>query len=289
MIRSYALVIMNNEDKIIDRYNLDLVTNPTGNGFELELSTISTDIDDVITKVVQKKPTITMTISQVKNVYSKANQLAGWIQKYSTADSQMFLEYNDTTVTKYCGGKVTKLTKTEKNEYKELAQDLTFTMTTPFFEKKENNIFITKSTNGKAYNYAYDYNYANDIIENNTINNTYILDVPIILSLTGAIVNPTIDLLDENGERYSRIQFNDFILSDDEKLIINSAQKKIYKVFVDADGNELKNTLVDFRSAVNPQYDTFLLAQPGTTTISININDASDTFNILGTWRQYTL
>ena len=115
------------------------------------------------------------------------------------------------------------------------------------------------------------------------------MDVPIILSLTGAIVNPTIDLLDENGERYSRIQFNDFILSDDEKLIINSAQKKIYKVFVDADGNELKNTLVDFRSAVNPQYDTFLLAQPGTTTISININDASDTFNILGTWRQYTL
>ena len=142
MIRSYALIIMNNEDKIIDRYNLDLVTNPTGNGFELELSTISTDIDDVITKVVQKKPTITMTISQVKNAYSKANQLAGWIQKYSTADSQMFLEYNDTTVTKYCCGKVTKLTKTEKNEYKELAQDLTFTMTTPFFEKKENNIII---------------------------------------------------------------------------------------------------------------------------------------------------
>ena len=31
MIRGYALVVMNNQDEIIDRYNLDLVTAPTGN------------------------------------------------------------------------------------------------------------------------------------------------------------------------------------------------------------------------------------------------------------------
>ena len=282
MIRSYALVIMDKQDRIIDRFNLDLVTNPTGNGFELELSTIATDIEDIITKVTQKKPTINFTISQVKNSYLQANILANWIQKYSTADIKMFLEYNDTKVIRYCCGKVTKLTKTEKNEYGELAQDLTFTMTTPFFEKKENTITIEISTIGKSYPFKYPYSYGKNIVENNEIDNPYILEIPIIIIINGAIDNPTIDLLDENGNRYSRVQFDGITLAENEQLIINSAQKKIYKV--SADGNE-----TDYRPEVNPEFDTYLLAKRGTTTISINTNDTGTGFKLTGGWRQYTL
>ena len=282
MIRSYALVIMDKQDKIIDRFNLDLVTNPTGNGFELELSTISTDIEDIITKVTQKKPTINFTISQVKNSYLQANILANWIQKYSTTDSRMFLEYNDTKVTKYCCGKVTKLTKTEKNEYGELAQDLTFTMTTPFFEKKENTITIEVSATGKSYPFKYPYSYGKNIVENNQIENPYILEIPIIITIDGAIDNPTIDLLDENGNRYSRVYFDGVTINENEQLIINSAQKKIIKV--SEDGNE-----TDYRPEVNPEFDTYLLAKRGTTTISINTNDAGTGFKLTGGWRQYTL
>lgn len=282
MIRSYALVIMDKQDKIIDRFNLDLVTNPTGNGFELELSTISTDIEDIITKVTQKKPTINFTISQVKNSYLQANILANWIQKYSTTDSQMFLEYNDTKITKYCCGKVTKLTKTEKNEYRELAQDLTFTMTTPFFEKRENTITIEVSATGKRYPFKYPYNYGKNIVENNEIDNPYILDVPVIITIDGAIDNPTIDLFDENGERYSRVQFDGITISEGEQLVINSAQKKIFKI--NADGSE-----TDFRPEVSPEFDTYLLAQKGTSTIVVNTNDSGTGFKLTGSWRQYTL
>ena len=57
-MRKYALVVLDKFDKIIDRYNLDKVTNPTGNGFKLNLSTISSDIEDIITKVVQSKQII---------------------------------------------------------------------------------------------------------------------------------------------------------------------------------------------------------------------------------------
>lgn len=282
MIRGYALVVMNNQDEIIDRYNLDLVTAPTGNGFQLELSTIATDIEDVITKVVQKKATITMTVHSVKNGYLQSNILTNWIQKYSTTDSQMFLEYNDTKIIKYCGGKVTKLTKTEKNEYKELAQDLIFTMTTPFFEKKENTITIEISTIGKSYPFKYPYSYGKNIVENNEIDNPYILEIPIIITINGAIDNPTIDLLDENGNRYSRVYFDGVTISENEQLIINSAQKKIIKV--GADGTE-----TDFRPQVSPEFDTYLLAKRGTTTISVNQNDASTGFKLTGGWRQYTL
>ena len=282
MIREYALVIMNNQDQIIDRYNLDLVTAPTGNGFQLELSTIATDIEDVITKVVQKKPTINMTVHLVKNGYLQSNILTNWIQKYSTADINMFLEYNDTTTIKYCGGKVTSLTKTEKDEYKDLAQDLTFTMTTPFFVKKENTITIQVSSIGKKYPFKYPYQYGKNIVENNQINNPYIQDIPITIIIDGAIDNPTIDLLDEEGNRYSRVQFDGITITTGESLVINSAQKKIFKINLDG-------TQTDYRPEVSPEFDTYLLAHRGTTTISINTNDSGEGFKLTGGWRQYTL
>ena len=282
MIRGYALVVMNNQDEIIDRYNLDLVTAPTGNGFQLELSTIATDIEDVITKVVQKKPTITMTVHLIKNGYSQSNILTNWIQKYSTADVNMFLEYNDTTVIKYCGGKVTSLTKTEKDEYRDLAQDLTFTMTTPFFTKRENTITIQVSSVGKKYAFKYPYQYGKNVVENNEIDNPYILEVPVIITIDGAIDNPTIDLFDENGERYNRVQFDGITISEGEQLVINSAQKKIFKI--NTDGSE-----TDFRPEVNPEFDTYLLAQKGTSTIVVNTNDSGTGFKLTGSWRQYTL
>ena len=281
-IRKYALVILDKQDKIIDRYNLDLVTAPTGNGFQLELSTIATDIEDIITKVVQKKPTINMTVHQVKNGYMQSNVLTSWIQKYSTTDSNMFLEYNDTTVIKYCGGKVTSLTKTEKDEYKDLAQDLTFTMTTPFFVKKENTITIQVSSVGKKYPFKYPYQYGKNIVENNQITNPYIQDVPIIITIDGAIDNPTIDLLDEEGNRYSRVQFDGITIATGETLVINSAQKKIFKINLDG-------TQTDYRPEVSPEFDTYLLAHRGTTTISINTNDSGEGFKLTGGWRQYTL
>ena len=282
MIREYALVVMNNQDEIIDRYNLELITAPTGNGFQLELSTISSDIEDIITKVVQKKATINMTIHQVTNGYLQSNVLTNWIQKYSTADVNMFLEYNDTTVIKYCGGKVTSLTKTEKDEYKDLAQDLTFTMTTPFFVKKENTITIQISSIGKKYPFKYPYQYGKNIVENNQITNPYIQDVPITITIDGAIDNPTIDLLDEEGNRYSRVQFDGITIATGETLVINSAQKKIFKI--NLDGSQ-----TDYRPEVSPEFDTYLLAHRGTTTISINTNDSGEGFKLTGGWRQYTL
>ena len=287
MIRGYALVVMNNQDEIIDRYNLDLVTAPTGNGFQLELSTIATDIEDVITKVVQKKATITMTVHQVINGYTQSSILTNWIQQYSTADVNMFLEYNDTKTIKYCGGKVTSLTKTEKDEYRDLAQDLTFTMTTPFFTKQSSGIIkISVSDKGKSYPFKYPYSYGKNIVENTTITNPYILEVPLIVSITGEISNPIVSLFDENGERYSMVDFTGTTLTSSERIVINSAIKKIYKVDIDENGNEIAGTEVDYRPEVSPEHNTYLYAQKGTSTITLNI---VNTGTLEGTWRQYTL
>lgn len=287
MLRSYALVVMDKTDTIIDRFNLDLVTSPSGNGFELQLDTLATDIEDVITNVTQKKIKITMTVLQTGDSYTQANILTNWLQQYSTVDSNLFLEYNDTKVIKYCGGKVTKLAKTERNQQGLLAQQLEFTMTTPFFIKRENTIYIATTPYGKSYPYAYPYSYGSREIMNNNIENVYINKVPIILTITGAIDDPEIKLLDKNGDEYSTVSFvspdnGHIYINDGEKLIINSAQRKIYKVATN--GEE-----TDFRPKVAPSGDSFLFAKYGESSLIINIENAGEGFTLTGGWRQYTL
>ncbi len=281
MIRKYALVILDRQDRIIDRYNLDLVTAPTDNGFSLDLSTISSDIEDIITKVVQKKQVITMNVIQYQNAYNKTNILANWIQKYSTAQYRMCLEYNDTTQIRYCEGKVTSLTKGEKDEFGEIIQKLSFQMTTPYFIKQEQTINIQVSSVGKKYPYTYPYSYGANKIENNEINNVYILDIPLIITIDGAISTPTISLIDNNNETYNTVKFPDFTLAVGEQLVINSAQRKIYKI---VNGIE-----TDMSAGTDPSYDTFLRAKNGICKIIVNTADAGNGFKLTGGWRQYTL
>lgn len=280
-MRKYALVVLDKQDKIVDRYNLDIVTNPTGNGFKLNLSKISSDIEDIITKVVQQKNIIKFTIYQRTHSYAKSNILASWIQKYSTANYKMALEYDDGNIIRYCEGKVISLGKTEKDDFGGLAQDLQFEQTSPYFVKRENTITIQVSSEGKKYPLKYPYCYGSYVMENNIIENPYISSVPLIITIDGAIDNPTIELLDANGESYNKVKFSGESILTGEQLVINSAQRKIYKI---SNGVE-----IDFRPQVDPQYDTFLRAVSGTSSLSINTNDAADGFRLIGGWREYIL
>ncbi len=77
--------------------------------------------------------------------------------------------------------------------------------------------------------------------------------MPVIVTIDGAIDNPTIDLFDENGERYSRVQFDGVTIAQGEQLVINSAQKKIIKI--NTDGSE-----TDYRPEVNPEFALSILS-----------------------------
>lgn len=282
-MRKYALVVFNNKDEIIDRYNLDITTNPTGNGFELELFTIGSDLEDIITKVVQKKKKITFVVNQIHDSYQKANLLANWVQKYSTKDYQMALEYDDGVVVRYCEGRVTKLEKTEMQPKNVLQQKLEFTQTTPYFIKRENTITIQVASKGKSYPFTYPYSYGANMIENNNIDNPYILDVPLIIIIEGKINAPRVDLLDENGDIYSTVELTE-PLNTNEQLIINSAQRKVVKIL--SNGDE-----IDYVPKVSVAFDTFLRAKNGLSKININTgsDNVGDDFKLTGSWRQYNL
>ena len=289
-MRKYALVILDNKDLPIDRFALDIVTQPKGNGFELDVSTVSSDLEDIITKVVQKKVDITFTVNQIQDSYQKSNILANWVQKYSTKDYTMVLEYDDGTGNlRYCGGKVIKLEKDEQVYRNVLLQNLTFRQTTPYFFAKKNAIAIRIVNYGKYYPFKYPYSYGSNIIENNEINNPYLLEVPLIIMVSGVIQDPFIKLIDEDGVEYNKVLIKDRVESN-ETLIINSAQRKIIKYIYKDDTKKVLVGQVDEVALVSPLHDTFLRAKNGKSSISINIlDDTDEKFSLIGSWRQYTL
>lgn len=280
MVRNFALVVLDLQDKIIDRYNLGLVQNPSGLGFKLGLSAIETEDENIITKVKHEKQTIQMDVVE-DNGYSQANSLTNWIQQYSTTDYIMALEYNDTQFNRYYVGKVIELTKTERQYGNTLIQQLKFETTSNSFRIKENVLIYKPLSYGKRYPFSYPYSYGGRTVEHNEIDNKYLKEVPITITITGALENPLIQLLDESGNFYTRVEFEKSLL-EKEKLIINSAQKKIYKI--DINGNK-----EDWTPYVKPNWDTYLLAKRGRSTISVNDSTGGNNFSLVGGWREYLL
>lgn len=279
-MRKVAFVVFDIDNTIIDRFNLDLITDISGVGFKLKLSTIDGDIESIVTKVVQDKQEVKFKIHFINRAYEKSTVLEQWLEKYSTISKRMALEYTDGVRRRYTEGKVVSLSKTEKDEYGQLVSECAFKPLTPFFSNIENTIKIKVAAVGKSYPYRYPYSYGKNLVENNEINNPYILDVPVTIKITGGLYEPTILLLDENDTEYSRIKFTGLTLAEGQYLIINSAERKIWFF----NGTELQ----DYTAETDPSYDTFLRAKSGMSKISINLQP-TDTGELTGSWRQYGL
>jgi len=279
-MRKVAFVVFNHHNEIIDRFMLDHITDISGIGMRLRLSTIDGDIESIVTKVVQEKQDIKFKIHFVNRAYEKSEILTQWIEKYSTYDMRLGLEYTDGVITRYTEGKVTDFTKTEKDQYGQLVRECTFKPLSPFFSQIANTIKIKVAASGKSYPFVYPYSYGANVVTNNEINNTYILDVPITVKLTGTISNPSIRLFDEDDNEYCKVQFTGKDLTDGQYILINSDTRKIYFF----DGSEE----VDWTAEADPDADTFLRAKRGKSTLSVNLS-ISDTGELTGSWRQYGL
>jgi len=279
-MRSFALVAFGIDNSIKDRFRLDYITGLSGLGWKLKISKLEGDVTDVLTKVVQEKQPVNMTINFIGRGYEKFLILTQWIQKYSFTDKRLALEYSDGVTLYYTEGKITELKKTEKDEYNNLSCAATFIPFTPFFSNIENVIRIAYSAKGKSYPYKYPYCYGRTMIENNEIDNPYLADIPVTVTIYGGITHPSVSLYDEKNNAYCTVKFNDLTLTDGQYLIINSATKKIYFF----NGSET----VDWSAHTDPSEDTFLLAQSGKSKIAVNLSPA-DTGYLLGSWRRYTL
>lgn len=282
-MRQFNFVLLDETDAIYTRYSLNYVTDISGLGFDLNVSTIATDIKDYITKIVQTKRNISLKIINKKK-YNEMKNLVEWLQAYYSNNGKytLCLEYINDAQTLYCEGIVITSNYDEVNKYKVLDNTIVFRPLTPFFKRNENQIRIQKSSEGKSYPLSYPYCYGVNITINNEIENYYLTDVPIIITINGAVTNPSVSLRNQDGVVYNQVRFDDFYLEEGEAIIINSAQKKIW--FRDTNGN-----LTDFYSHINEAYDSYLRAAPGQVSeVVINL-EASESGYLVGSWRGYTL
>jgi len=279
-MRKFAFVVFDIDNSIVDRFPLDVVTDLSGLGWRLKLSKIEGDVTDTVTKVVQEKQSVGITINLIGRGYEKFTILSQWLQKYSAVNASLALEYNDGVQPRYVEGKVTELKKTEKDEYNNLSCAATFTPLTPFFVNVEQTITINLSSVGKNYPFKYPYCYGKNEVRNNEIDNLYLASVPVTVMISGPISAPLVELLDENGTIYNTVSFPDVTLITGQYIIVNSATRKIWYF----NGT----TLEDYSAKTDPSYDTFLFAKNGISTIKVNI-DSANQGSLTGSWRQYGL
>ena len=279
-MRKFAFVVFDIDDTILARTTLDLVTDISGLGWKLKLSTVDGDVFSVLTKVTQEKQDVKLTVNFLGRAYEKYSILSNWLQRYASAENHLALEYDDGLQRRYVEGRVTAFPKTEKDEFQNLACAVTFKPLSPFFTIIEKHIRISVAAVGKSYPYSYPYAYGKTMNENNEIDNPYLSDVPIIVKLEGAISTPRISLVGEDGAQYNTVSFSELNLEEGQYLLINSAQRKIYYF----DGNELQ----DFTAETDPSDDTFLMAASGKSVVSVNLL-TGDSGVLTGRWRQYSL
>ena len=68
-MRKFAFVVFDIDNSIIDRFPLDVVTDLSGLGWRLKLSKIEGDVTDTVTKVVQEKQSVGITINLIGRGY----------------------------------------------------------------------------------------------------------------------------------------------------------------------------------------------------------------------------
>ena len=167
-IRSFAIVIVDDFDQEIDRFNLDYADTPKNLGFELEFTTLESRLTTYFTSAREKKLPTTLNLNFLPpNAYQKVNNFRKFVQKYTM--SRMVFEYNDTTTEiKNWEGKVQKLVQEELTDWGGLVCPISFVPGTPKYEKKDNTIIVLQSSIGKSYPFRYPYSYGRSLMENNS-------------------------------------------------------------------------------------------------------------------------
>ena len=283
-IRKFALVIVDDFDKEIDRFNLDYADTPRNLGFELEFTTLESRLTTYFTSAREKKLSTTLNLNFLRpNAYEKANAFKRFVQKYT--NQRMIFEYNDTTSEiKNWEGKVQKFGQDELNEFGTLVCPISFLPATPKYIKKDNVITIRPATKGKFYPYKYPYSYGKSTVENNIFNNTYFDEVPLRVTIYGAMNNPQISLQDiDSGEIYSTVRFENLYVAEGEELIVDAINSKVL-----IKRNGILTSAYDYLSK-DASLDSFLYAKANATSkVVINLNPLESGY-LKASYRQYTL
>lgn len=227
MIRKFSLVVFDSRYQITDRINLDLVTEPKGLGFKLDVATIKKNVGEIPTRVSQNYGNINLNVNYAMGrEYQKAKALRQWIERNTYKN--MALEWINDSGKSFIFCKVVDFDFSEKNITKDVSIPLTIKQLSPFFEVIENEVQIYPSAGGKIYPYEYPYSYGIGVISNNEITNNYIESIPLIITLYGVMENVSVGIrIKGQSTLYGEVAFEGISLQDGQWITINADSNKI--------------------------------------------------------------
>ena len=269
----------------VTRPSFDFISVPTGLGFSQDVSVVQGDTIDYVLDQVIKKKNIKLTVYfKGTRAYAKYKEFSVWFGKYNDLNKyRIRFSYLLNSVRRYVEVCLIDL-EIKGREGNFVNADITFQALTPFYEDVYESVIITESENGKIYPYRYPYNYGGGAyIDANTINNDFIKEIPLMITLNGPMATPYVNILEMNngvlGETYGRVQFNDTVsLKKGEQIVIDAFSNRIYKR-VKNSGTGV-TTQEDLFDAVNKNYQAFLYAKPGMSRIASSLDDASSSCEV---------
>lgn len=270
MVRTFKLIAYDKDtNAALDEILLPNVTSPSGIGFKQKVTVQETDtIDYVVRQVVQKKD-IKLTVNFIPpDGYEKAESFQNWLGNYLSLDIyKLVLEYSN--------GMNNRLVDIYISDYELIAQaagvvgvNLTIKPLSPNYITGRTIINIHASQYNKTYPYSYPYRYGGGALSGNSINNRFIAAIPLCVTLRGRIVNPEVSLI-SNGSVYAKIKFSGLTLAAGATLVIDGINQRI--IHTTAGG-----VSTDYFNEIDKDNDTFLMAKPGESTISANLDSTEE-------------
>lgn len=285
IVRKFALVVIDDFDREVDRFELDFAEAPKNLGFELEFTTLESRLTTIFTSAKEKKlPTILNLNFLPPNAYNKVNLFKRFVQRYLS--HHMVFEYNDTTEIKNWEGKIQKLGQEELTDWGGLVCPIAFLPATPKYLRKDNTIRIQYSSIGKSYPFKYPYAYGKNLIENNLIDNIYFQEIPLRVYLYGKMSNPHLSLAEFSGDElipYTQVRFENLYIQESEHLVIDAIRSKVLLW-----RNGAYQSAYDYISKQS-NLDTFLYAKGGVCSKLILATNVQETGYLVASYRQYTL
>lgn len=284
-MREFALQVYDENLNLIDEFQLDLVTAPSGLGFTQKATVVSSGVVDYIVNQQLDRKDIKLTVNFFEpNSYGKVESFRAWLNNYIDYEKyRMTLQYTNDYKTKWINIYVKEFSASEI-ESRVNQIPLVLRPLSPFYDKLTKSILITNANSNKAYPYGYPYSYGGGFYSNNAIENTFMGDIPLCVILRGRIVNPQVSLKNEKGEIYSTIAFSNFTLLQGAELTIDAISGRItYKA---AGSNEE----IDFYNAIDKSQDTFLYATRGKSAVVPNLDAEQGVHpQCLVKWIQYVV
>lgn len=270
--------VITSSSNLPDQPSYDFVMFPSGLGFTQEVDVVEGDTIDYVLKQTIKKSNIKLTLLwKGENAYSLYKNFLSWISKYNDLDKyHIRFSYLLGGIRRKVELAVTNLSLKERDGYR-VSAELTMQPLSPFYEEEGVSITISQINEGKIYNYSYPYFYGGGAYSSeNSIDNSYLASIPLKVTLTGPMENPSVSITSVNddgslGETYGRVQFLNLTITENDKLVIDSFNNKIYLETTNPDTGAV--SIKDIYSNVNKVYDSFLFANPGLSKIQASLDN----------------